>query len=98
MARSTLSPTQTKRWRRRAWRGWPPLTCHTRTILGVLLIAQRLSRVDLRGPACGQEGGKQRGSVADHDYEHQRPPRHPVLQAREALADVVYERAGEPEP
>src|SRR5215211_89640 len=63
-----------------------------------LLITQRLRRVDLRGPAGGQVGGQERGGVSGHDHEHQRAPRHPVFQAREALADVVYERAGEPEP
>src|SRR4051812_11658779 len=66
-------------------------------VLSVLLIAQRLGGVDLRGPAGRQVSGQERGRVADDDHEQQRAPRHPVLQARHTLTDVVYERAREPE-
>src|SRR3712207_5447073 len=60
-----------------------------------LLVPQSLGRVDPRGLTGGQVGGQQRRRVSDHDHEQQGAPRHPVLHAGEAFADVVYERAGE---
>src|SRR5215211_438402 len=46
---------------------------------GVLLIAQGLSRVDLRSGSGWREGGQQRGGVADDDNQQQPGPRHPEI-------------------
>src|SRR5215208_4218148 len=63
----------------------------------VLLITQRLGRVDLRRLPGGQVGGQERGGVADDHHEQQRTPRHGVFEAGDVLADVVYECARETE-
>src|SRR5215213_5264840 len=63
----------------------------------VLLITQRLGRVDLRRLPGGQVGGQERGGVAEDHHEQQRTPRHGVLEAGDILADIIYERARETE-